>query len=123
MIELVIIGNVGGTRLHQGEKSTVLTVGMASNRKSPEGKVFTDWASAKIWGERALALEKHIHKGQRLLVRGRPEVSAYARADGQPAAELILHARDIEFLGPKPADERTPAEPKSKPRRRRQPAE
>jgi single-strand DNA-binding protein len=122
MIELVIIGNVGGTRLHQGEKSTVLTVGIAANRKSSAGKIFTDWVSAKIWGERALALAEHLRKGQRLLVRGRPEVSAYARADGQPAAELVLHVRDVEFVGPRP-NESVPAEKKPKPRRRRQATE
>lgn len=118
MIELTIIGNVGATRLHTGDKTSVLTVTIASNRKSTTGTQFTDWASVKVWGERAASLSEHIRKGQRLLARGRPEATAYTRGDGQPAAELVLHARDIEFIGPRPA-EAAPTEQKTKSRRRR----
>lgn len=122
MIEVIIIGNTGSTRLHQGEKSTVLTITVASSRKSSEGKVFTDWVSAKVWGPRAVALAEHVRKGQRLLVRGRPQASAYTRADGELGAELVVHARDVEFLGPKPGDSPPTAE-NPKPRRRKQSGE
>jgi len=119
MIELTILGNVGAARLHQNEKTTVLSVSLASSRKAGEGKIYTDWVTAKIWGERGVTLERHITKGQKLLIRGRPEVSPYTKADGQLAAELLLHARDVEFVGPKPGGTSSD-EDKPKPRKRRQ---
>jgi len=101
MIELTIIGNCGAVRMHSTPKTNVLTVSIASNHRSGE-KDYTEWVSAKIWGERAESLLKHISVGQRLLVRGRPQINIFDREDGTKAHELTCHVSLLEFLGPKP---------------------
>jgi single-strand DNA-binding protein len=118
MLELTIIGNAGQVRLHATETVKVLSISIASTRKAADNKSYTDWVQGKVWGERALALEPHISKGQRLLLRGRPEAAAYLDKDGNPAAGLVLHVRDLEFVGARPADGESPSPPPKPPKRR-----
>lgn len=99
MFEAIVIGNVGSVKLFTGS-TPVLNVSVAASRRVGE-REYTDWVSVKIWGERAGKLAAHIHKGMRLLVRGRPEPKGFLRQDGTPAGELILHANELEFLSPK----------------------
>lgn len=84
-------------------KSPVLNISAACNRKVGEHE-YTDWVSAKVWGERATKLQNHVTKGMRLLLKGRPEARAYKKADGTPGAELILHVTELEFLSAKMKD-------------------
>ena len=100
MIEITIVGNVGSLRLAQAGEMPVLNVSVASSRRLGE-KEYTDWVSAKIWGERAVKLQQHITKGAKLLLRGRPEAKAYQRQDGTVAGELVLHVASLEFLSAK----------------------
>lgn len=78
----------------------MLNINLASNRRVGN-REFTDWISAKVWGERAEKLTAHIHKGMHLLVTGRPEARGFKKADGTAAGELILHVSELEFLSPK----------------------
>lgn len=59
------------------------------------GKEFTQWVSCKVWKELATKTEPLLTKGCMVEVSGRPEVKAYARRDGSPGAELILHADQL----------------------------
>lgn len=95
-------GHVGSCKYvaSQGGKSPVLNVNIACNRKVGDNE-YTDWVSAKIWGDRATKLKNHVTKGARLLLKGRPEARAYKKGDGTPGAELILHVSELEFLSAK----------------------
>jgi len=106
MFETLVIGNVGSCKFTKAGETSVLNISLASSRRIGE-KQFTDWVSAKVWGERAEKLKEHIVKGMKLLVRGRAEARGYKRADGTMAGELILHVNDLEFLTPKKAEEAT----------------
>lgn len=101
MLEIKVTGNVGTVRLVKAEgKSPVLNVSLATNRKVGD-REFTDWTSAKIWGERAEKLAPHISKGTKLLITGRPEARGYTAGDGTAKAELVVHVTDLEFLSAK----------------------
>ena len=104
MIELTIIGNVGNTRYFHNEENTVLNLSIAASRRV-QGKEYTDWVSAKVWGERASKLKDLITVGQKLLIRGRPQARGYLSGNGNAVGDLIVHAREIEFIGPRPKPE------------------
>ena len=100
MFESIVIGNVGTVRFVNSGKTQVLNFSLAASRRVGDTE-YTDWASVKVWGDRAERLKEHIVKGMKLLVRGRPEAKGYKRDDGTVAGEMILHANEIEFLSPK----------------------
>jgi single-stranded DNA-binding protein len=100
MFETLVIGNVGSVKFFNAGKMPILNINIAASRRIGE-REFTDWVSAKVWGERAEKLKEHIAKGMKLLVRGRCEAKAYKRDDDTLAGELILHVDTLEFLSPK----------------------
>lgn len=101
MLTTTLTGYVGSTKLvHARGKTPVLNVNLASNRRVGD-REFTDWVSAKIWGDRAERLANHITKGMHLLVTGRPEARGFKKSDGTPAGELVLHVSELEFLSGK----------------------
>ena len=104
MFETTIVGNVGSCQFAKAGETSVLNISLASSRRVGE-KQFTDWVSAKVWGERGEKLKTHIVKGMKLLLKGRPEAKGYKRNDGTVAGELVLHVHELEFLGPKTAGE------------------
>lgn len=98
-------GHVGSVKFVAAPgKQAVLNINLAVNRKVGE-REYTDWVSAKVWGERAIKLQDHVTKGARLLLKGRPEARAFKKGDGTPGAELILHVSELEFLSSKPKEE------------------
>lgn len=101
MLETTIIGNVGSLRLAQAGETQVLNISIATSRKIGE-REFTDWVAAKIWGERASKLAPYIHKGAKLLLRGRPMAKGFQRTDGTVSGELVLHVHELQFLTAKP---------------------
>ena len=105
MLEVTLTGSVGSVKLVTTPgKSSVLNINVATNRRVGD-REYTDWSSAKVWGDRAEKLAPHVQKGARLLLKGRPEARAYLKADGTPGAELIVHVNELEFLSAKPKDE------------------
>ena len=110
MLEVTLTGHVGSCKFVASPgKSSVLNVNLAVNRKVGE-REFTDWVSAKIWGERAEKLSAHVSKGMRLLIKGRPEARGFTASDGTPKAELIVHVNELEFLSARPkSDAEEPA--------------
>lgn len=105
MLETTMTGHVGSVKYVAAPgKQAVLNINLAVNRKAGE-REFTDWVSAKVWGERTTKLKDYVTKGARLLVKGRPEARAYKKADGTPGAELVLHVHELEFLSAKGSSE------------------
>jgi len=62
------------------------------------GKEFTHWVRCKVWQELAEKTAPLLNKGCMVAVSGRPEAHPYSRRDGSPAAELIVHAEEIEIV-------------------------
>lgn len=96
--ETTIVGHVGSVRLGKTENNLdVLGIDLALNRKVGD-KEYVDWVKVKVWGERGKKLAPYIQKGDKLLVSGRAEAKGYLRKDGTAAADLVLHASNVELL-------------------------
>ena len=105
MLTTTLTGFVGSVKfVHARGKTQVLNINLASNRRVGD-RNFTDWVSAKVWGERAEKLTAHIHKGMHLLVTGRPEARGFKKTDGTAVGELVLHVSEWEFLSARSKDQ------------------
>lgn len=74
---LVISGNVGkDATLRQSGSDDVLSFSLAvDNGKDRNGnKRDSTWYDCSLWGDRAKKLERHITKGSKLTLQGRPTV-------------------------------------------------
>lgn len=108
MLTTTLTGYVGSTKyVHARGKTQVLNINLASNRRVGD-RDYTDWISAKVWGERAEKLTAHIHKGMHLLVTGRPEARGFRKPDGTAVGELVLHVSELEFLSSKSKEDGSP---------------
>ncbi len=94
---LIIAGNVGkDAKLRQAGSEDVLGFSLAvSNGKDKDGNERpATWYDCSLWGKRASALERHITKGTKLILRGRPSAREH---DGK--AYLGITVDDLDFTG------------------------
>lgn len=98
MQKLFIAGNVGkdAELRRTGGGDAVLGFPLAvDNGKDRDGnKRPATWYDCSIWGKRAEALERHITKGSKLALTGRPTARAH---DGK--AYLGVSVDDLTFMG------------------------
>lgn len=62
------------------------------------------WFRIVCWRKLAEVTAQYVKKGQRILVAGDIEASAWADRDGTPRASLELTAERVRFLGDREAD-------------------
>lgn len=95
---IMIAGIVGKDAVlrHTNGGDDVLNFSIAvDNGKDKDGnKRDATWFDCSVWGKRASALERHITKGLRLAVSGRPSAREH---DGK--AYLGLTVNDLTFMG------------------------
>ena len=97
---LIIAGTVGKDAvLRNTQSDTVLGFSLAvSNGKDSNGNDRpATWYDCAIWGKRATSLERHITKGTRLTLQGRPTVRVH---DGKAYQGITV---DELTFGSKPA--------------------
>jgi len=97
---LIIAGTVGKDAvLRNTQSDTVLGFSLAvSNGKDANGNDRpATWYDCAIWGKRAASLERHITKGTRLTLQGRPTVRVH---DGKAYQGITV---DELTFGSKPA--------------------
>lgn len=117
MLKTTVIGNVGtAPRFTKSGETKVLSFTVASNEKRGE-KLYTNWATLQIWGERAEKLKDLVKKGRKVYAEGRPVAEAYAKKNGTPAATLVINVEgDFLLLDPAPAPQ-APAKPEENPKK------
>lgn len=95
---LTIAGNVGKDAVlrHTQGGDAVLNFSLAvDNGKDREGnKRPPTWFDCSIWGKRATALERHITKGSKLALTGRPTARAH-----EGKAYMGISVDNLTFLG------------------------
>lgn len=98
MQTLLIAGTVGKDAVLRRTQSGDAVLGFSlacDNGKDKNGnKRDATWYDCSIWGKRAEALERHITKGLKLTLRGRPTARAH---DGK--AYLGISVDDLTFHG------------------------
>ena len=95
---LTIAGNVGKDAVlrRTGDGDPVLGFSLAvDNGKDKQGnKRDSTWYDCSIWGKRGESLERHITKGLKLTLTGRPSARAH-----EGKAYLQLNVNDLTFQG------------------------
>jgi single-stranded DNA-binding protein len=98
-LKLEIVGRITQHKLVEIEgKRPFLDIDIDVVLKTPSGKEYTHWVSCKVWHPLAEKTAQLLSNGSMVAVSGRPEVHPYSRRDGSPAAELIVHAEEIQVL-------------------------
>ena len=98
MQKLIIAGNVGKDAVLRRTQSgdPVLGFNLAvDNGKDKNGqKREATWFNCSIWGNRGESLERHITKGLKLTLIGRPTVDVY-----EGKGKLGISVDDLTFMG------------------------
>lgn len=78
----------------------VATFTVAVNGKpNKEGKVYTDFISCKMFGEKAVAFaESYLKKGKNYLFSGKLRGGSYTNKDGETVYEQYFGVEEVEFL-------------------------
>jgi single-strand DNA-binding protein len=102
---VMLLGNLGQDpelRFTQGG-SAVLNIRMATTEtyfdRDRNKKDRTDWHNVVVWGKRAEALSKILHKGSSIFVEGSIRNSSFEGRDGQKRYKTEISARNIILAG------------------------
>ena len=95
-------------RQSQGESQTVvarytLAVDRRFSRNNAEQTA--DFISMVSFGKTAEFIEKYVHKGTKLVVRGRIQTGSYTNKDGQKVYTTDVVGEDVEFAESRKASE------------------
>ena len=101
--QITIVGNVGRDAefnyTPQGVGVAKFSVAVTKvTGKGEDKKERTTWFRVTLWREKAENLHQYIKKGNKIMVVGEVEASAYTNKDGAPACSLDLTANDVRFL-------------------------
>jgi single-strand DNA-binding protein len=95
---LIIAGNVGKDavlrRTNSGDAVLGFSVAVDNGKDKQGNKRDSTWYDCSIWGKRAESLERHITKGTKLTLTGRPTAREH---NGK--AYLGISVNDLTFMG------------------------
>ncbi len=101
----MLLGNLGQDpelRYTQGGRA-VLNMRLATTEsyldRDGNRKERTDWHNVVVWGKRAEALGKFLHKGSSIFVEGSIRTSSFEGRDGQKRWKTEVNARNILLTG------------------------
>jgi single-strand DNA-binding protein len=98
MQNLMIAGNVGKDailrRTQGGDPVLGFSLAVDNGKDKDGNKRDATWFDCSVWGKRAESLERHITKGTKLALSGRPTVRAH---DGK--AYLGISVNELTFMG------------------------
>ncbi|GAB4202607.1 MAG: hypothetical protein OHK0013_16020 [Sandaracinaceae bacterium] len=101
----MLIGNLGADpelKFTQGGQA-VLRIRLATTEryqnKAGENQERTEWHTVVVWGKRAEALHKILHKGRTIYVEGRIQTRSWEDKDGGKRYATEINANEILLLG------------------------
>lgn len=102
---VMLLGNLGADpelRVTQGGQS-VLNMRLATSEtyldKDKQRQERAEWHTVVLWGKRAEALGKILHKGDRILIEGGLRTSSYEDRDGNKRYKTEVVASDVLLQG------------------------
>lgn len=84
--------------------TSVLSMAVAVNERRKNGDQWEDYPSyvdVTVWGARAEALAKFLHKGLRVAVSGRLEQDRWQDANGNNRSRLGIVADEVDVMTPR----------------------
>ena len=107
----LIIGNVGKDPemrfTPSGAPVTTFSVAVNSSytsKTSGEKKTETEWFNVVAWGKLAEICNQYLTKGKSVYVEGQIKTRSWDGNDGQRKYKTELLARQVQFLGGRPAE-------------------
>src|SRR5260370_11220025 len=106
MMRIEIIGNLGSDPEQrftaEGKVQVSIRVAVNSRRRGQDGENLerTDWFRTRVMGAKADYVAK-FHKGQRVLVIGRLEISEWTTREGEARTSYDIWADDVVNLSPR----------------------
>lgn len=106
MLKLTAIGNVGSDPEFRtvGQGTALLSFSVAANlnrtEKGQKVKV-THWLRCALFGKRAEAMSRMLHKGKQVYVEGTLNPRLYTDNAGNTKLSLDLEVSDVQLLGSK----------------------
>jgi single-strand DNA-binding protein len=103
--QMSIIGNVGkAPELRYLQNGTaVADFSVAVNKRyttsAGEQREETTWFKVTCWRGLAETVAQYVNKGQQIFVTGEIKVEAYLNKAGEAAAQLVITADTVKFLG------------------------
>lgn len=98
MQQLTIAGNVGKDavlrRTQGGDAVLGFSLAVNNGRDKDGNDRPATWYDCSIWGKRAESLERHITKGTKMVLQGRPSARAH-----EGKAYLQISVDELEFMG------------------------
>ena len=110
----VLKGNVGGDpevkTFDNGNKVAKFALATSESYKNKTGEKITetDWHNIVFWGPVVDVIEKHVHKGDQIVVSGKIKYRSYQDKEGLTRYITEVVCDHFEFCGGKPK-ENTPA--------------
>jgi single-strand DNA-binding protein len=101
---VTLLGNLGADpELKLGPKGPVLKMRLATeytwkNKEKNERDSRTEWHTLTMFGPRAEALSKHLHKGDRVMIKGHLQTHDFEK-DGQKHYRTEVIVEDFYFAG------------------------
>ncbi len=98
-----LLGNLGADpELKQGPKGPVLKLRLATehswkNKETNERESRTEWHRLAMFGTRAEAVAKYLHKGSRVMITGHLRTSSYEK-EGQKHYSTEVIVDDLYFF-------------------------
>lgn len=98
--ELTVIGTVGrdAEMKYTPAGDAVTTFSVVVNRKTKEGDE-ARWYTVSCWRKLAEIAAQYVKKGDRVFVRGRPDVRSWDGDDGQRRNVWQIDADTLQLLG------------------------
>jgi single-strand DNA-binding protein len=87
-------------------QTPVCEFGMAVNEKRKDTEK-THFFDLSIFGKRAEVLQKYVHKGDPLLIRGKLDFQQWEK-DGQKHSKIKIIVEDFDFIASKKSDRQEP---------------
>lgn len=107
---LTIAGNVGKDavlrRTNSGDPVLGFSLAVDNGKDKDGNKRDATWYDVSIWGKRAESLERHISKGLKLTLTGRPTARAH-----EGKAYLGISVQDLTFMGGGQERQEPPSQP------------
>ncbi len=98
---VTLLGRVGADPELRSTKSgtAVVQLRLATDRYSKSNETTeTDWHSVVAWGKTAEAVDRYVHKGDRVHVTGRLQQHSWQTDSGERRSRTEVHASEVIFL-------------------------
>ena len=91
------------------EDNPVLRFSIAVNEFVPNADDYANYFDCVVFGKRAAALAKVLHKGLKVCISGKLHQDRYETKDGQKRSSVEIRVNDVEFMSAKQnADDNIP---------------